>query len=38
MLRVFCAIGKVLVCFTPFWNDYMHKTMTGETIKKSIFE
>lgn len=37
-LRVFEGTGKVLVCFTPFWNDYMYKMMTGETIVKSLFE
>jgi uncharacterized protein (AIM24 family) len=37
-LRVFSGTGKVLVCFTPFWNDYMYKMMTGETIEKSLFE
>lgn len=36
-LRVFEGSGKVLVCFTPFWNDYMYKMMTGETIKRSLF-
>jgi uncharacterized protein (AIM24 family) len=37
-LRVFEGTGKVLVCFTPFWNDFMYKKMTGETIERSLFE
>jgi uncharacterized protein (AIM24 family) len=37
-LRVFEGTGKVLVCFTPFWNDYMYKRLTGETIERSLFE
>jgi uncharacterized protein (AIM24 family) len=37
-LRVFEGTGKVLVCFTPFWNDFMYKKMTGETISRSLFE
>ncbi len=37
-LRVFEGTGRVLVCFTPFWNDFMYKKMTGETISRSLFE
>jgi uncharacterized protein (AIM24 family) len=37
-LRVFEGTGKVLVCFTPFWNDFMYKKLTGETIERSLFE
>jgi uncharacterized protein (AIM24 family) len=37
-MRVFEGTGKVLVCFTPFWNDFMYKKMTGETIERSLFE
>lgn len=37
-LRIFEGTGQVLVCFTPFWNDYMYKMMTGHSVSKSLFE
>ena len=37
-LRVYSGTGKALVCWTPYWNQYMYKTMTGETIEHSLLE
>ena len=37
-LRVLRGTGKVLVCFTPYWNEHMYKMMTGTSIEQSIFE
>jgi uncharacterized protein (AIM24 family) len=37
-LRVFSGTGKVLVCFTPYWNNFMYEKMTGQTISRSLFE
>ena len=37
-LRVFEGSGKVMVCWTPYWNQHMYERMTGETIERSIFE
>lgn len=38
-LRVFSGTGKVLVCWTPYWNQHMYEQMTGEDmIDRSIFE
>jgi uncharacterized protein (AIM24 family) len=37
-LRVLRGTGKVLVCFTPYWNEHMYKMMTGSSIEQSIFE
>lgn len=37
-LRVLRGTGKVLVCFTPYWNEHMYRMMTGATIERSIFE
>jgi uncharacterized protein (AIM24 family) len=37
-LRVFSGSGKLLICWTPYWNQYMYERMTGEGIEGSIFE
>lgn len=37
-LRVFSGTGKVLVCWTPYWNQHMYLRMTGESIDRSLFE
>jgi uncharacterized protein (AIM24 family) len=37
-LRVYSGTGKALVCWTPYWNQYMYQTMTGETIERSLLE
>ena len=37
-LRVFTGTGKVLVCWTPYWNHHMYRRMTGEDIEGSLFE
>jgi uncharacterized protein (AIM24 family) len=37
-LRVFSGSGKLLICWTPYWNQYMYQRMTGESIEGSIFE
>lgn len=37
-LRVYTGTGKALVCWTPYWNQYMFQRMTGETIEHSLLE
>jgi uncharacterized protein (AIM24 family) len=37
-LRVFSGTGKLLICWTPYWNQFMYERMTGEGIEGSIFE
>ena len=37
-LRVLRGTGKVLVCFTPYWNEHMYKIMTGTSVERSMFE
>lgn len=37
-LRVYSGTGKVMVCWTPYWNQYLYQRMTGENIDRSIFE
>ncbi|MFO7854101.1 MAG: AIM24 family protein [Paracoccaceae bacterium] len=37
-LRVFEGTGKVLVCWTPYWNEHLYVRMTGESIAGSLFE
>lgn len=37
-LRVLRGTGRVLVCFTPYWNEHMYRTMTGGTVERSLFE
>lgn len=37
-MRVFTGSGKVLVSWTPYWNQFMFERMTGENIQGSIFE
>jgi uncharacterized protein (AIM24 family) len=37
-LRVFTGTGKLLVCWTPYWNQFMYERMTGEGIEGSLFE
>jgi uncharacterized protein (AIM24 family) len=37
-MRLFEGKGKVMVAWTPYWNQYMYNRMTGEDIESSIFE
>jgi uncharacterized protein (AIM24 family) len=37
-LRVYSGSGKLLVCWTPYWNEHLYKRMTGESIEGSLFE
>jgi uncharacterized protein (AIM24 family) len=37
-LRALTGTGRVLVCFTPYWNEHMYALMTGGTIERSLFE
>jgi uncharacterized protein (AIM24 family) len=37
-LRVYRGTGRVLVCWTPYWNQHMYTRMTGESIEGSLFE
>ena len=37
-LRALRGTGKVLVCFTPYWNEHMYRMMTGSSIERSMFE
>jgi uncharacterized protein (AIM24 family) len=37
-LRVYSGTGRLLVCWTPYWNQHMYQRMTGETIEGSLFE
>ena len=37
-MRLFEGRGKVMVAWTPYWNQYMYNRMTGEDIESSIFE
>jgi hypothetical protein len=37
-LRTLTGSGRVLVCFTPYWNEHMYEMMTGRTVQGSIFE
>lgn len=38
LLRVLTGTGKVLVCWTPYWNQHVYHSMTGQTIRGSLFE
>jgi uncharacterized protein (AIM24 family) len=37
-LRAYGGTGKLLVCWTPYWNQHMYQRMTGESIEGSLFE
>ena len=37
-MRLFEGRGRVMVAWTPYWNQYMYTRMTGEDIETSIFE
>ena len=37
-LRAFEGRGRLMVAWTPYWNQYMYNRMTGEDIESSIFE
>ena len=37
-LRVFSGTGKILVSWTPYWNQYVFERMTGEQVESTIFE
>ncbi len=39
LARCYRGTGKVLICWTPFWNEYMHSMFVGEDRKpSSVFE
>lgn len=39
LARSFKGTGKALVCWTPYWNQYIHDRMApGEQPSKSLFE
>jgi uncharacterized protein (AIM24 family) len=37
-LRTYSGTGKLLVCWTPYWNQHMYERMTGESVEGSLFE
>jgi uncharacterized protein (AIM24 family) len=38
-VRIYSGTGKALVCWTPFWNQYMHDMFVGDrTPSQSLFE
>ena len=37
-LRAFSGSGRLLVCWTPYWNHHMYTQVTGEDIQGSMFE
>lgn len=37
-MRVYSGTGRLLVCWTPYWNQYMYTRMTGESIEGTLFE
>jgi len=37
-MRVYSGTGRLLVCWTPYWNQYMYTRMTGEDIEGTLFE
>ena len=37
-MRVYSGTGRLLVCWTPYWNQYIYELMTGEDITGTIFE
>jgi uncharacterized protein (AIM24 family) len=37
-LRVLSGKGKALVCWTPYWNQHLYESVTGQQIEGSLFE
>ena len=37
-MRAFSGTGRLLVCWTPYWNHHVYNHMTGEDIEGSLFE
>jgi uncharacterized protein (AIM24 family) len=37
-LRVLTGTGKALVCWTPYWNQHLYESVTGQHIEGSLFE
>jgi hypothetical protein len=38
-LRVFSGTGRLLVCWTPYWNEHLYQRMTGgDSISGSLLE
>lgn len=37
-MRVFSGTGRLLVCWTPYWNHHIYTRMTGEDIEGTLFE
>ncbi len=38
-LRVFTGTGRLMVCWTPYWNEHLYRRMTGgESITGSLLE
>ena len=37
-MRVFEGTGKILVCWTPYWNEHLITTLGGEPYRESLLE
>ncbi|MGL1835061.1 AIM24 family protein [Rhodocyclaceae bacterium SMB388] len=37
-MRVYSGSGRLLVCWTPYWNHHIYTRMTGEDIEGTLFE
>jgi uncharacterized protein (AIM24 family) len=37
-LRVLSGTGKALVCWTPYWNQHLYESVTGQQVEGSLFE
>lgn len=37
-LRVLSGTGKALVCWTPYWNQHLFESVTGQHVEGSLFE
>lgn len=37
-LRKLTGTGKVMVCFTPYWRNYLYQQATGSELSRSLFE
>lgn len=37
-MRVLTGTGKALVCWTPYWNQHLFESVTGQHIEGSLFE
>ncbi len=37
-LRNLTGTGKVMVCFTPYWRNFLYQQATGSELQRSMFE